>query len=136
MMRSFVNSFLCFFILSFLSSCGRPQKTGTENEGATVVRIDPTREDAVSALDFFSDIQIIPLDGSNPDAFISSKIYSFIVTDAFIFVLDQRDNRILCFDPEGRWLQTVDKNGRGNKDSASSSQVTTMTISTDTAGTA
>lgn len=135
-MKTFINIVLCFLIFSSLSSCGRSQRTGTENEGATVVRIDPTREDAVSALDFFSDIQIIPLDGSNPDAFISSKIYSFIVTDAFIFVLDQRDNRILCFNAGGKWLQTVDKNGRGNKDSASSSQVTTMTISTDTAGTA
>lgn len=112
-MKTFINIVLWFLILSFLSSCGRSQGTGTENEGTTVVRIDPMREDEVSAFDYFSDIRLIPLEGSSPEAFLSSALFKIIVTDAFIFVLDQRDNRILCFDADGKWLQTVDKNGRG-----------------------
>lgn len=113
-MRVFINLFFCFLIFSSLSSCGRSQKTGAESEGAIVVRIDPTREDKVSVFDYFSDIRIIPLVGSSPDAFLSADFYGLIVTDANIFVLDMRTNKILCFDAEGKWLQTVDKNGRGN----------------------
>ena len=112
-MRIFINTLLFFLILSFLSSCGRSQKTGTENEGIAVVHIDPTREDEVSAFDYFSDIRLVPLEGGSPEAFLSSELFGLIVTDAYIFVLDRCTNKILCFDAGGKWLQTVDKNGRG-----------------------
>lgn len=78
-MRVFINIFFCFLVLSFLSSCGHPQKTGTENEGIAVVHIDPTREDKVSAFDYFSDIRLVPLEGSSPEAFLSTGWFGLIV---------------------------------------------------------
>lgn len=112
-MKTFINLIFYFFILSSLSSCGQSPKTGAENEGISVVQIDPTREDEVSAFDFFSDIRLIPLEGCSPDAFLTSELFGLIVTGEYILVLDRRVNKILCFDADGKWLETVDKNGQG-----------------------
>lgn len=98
------------FIFSSLLSCSHSKKT--ENS-SVVIHVDLEKEDKVSSKDVFSSIRIIPLETDLTEAGISSFRYKLAVTDNAYYVLDQRSCKIICFDSEGKWLQTSDKRGRG-----------------------
>lgn len=86
------------------------------NDDAVVLSVnaDESEFQGQSLYDYFSKVEIIPLEDS---VILSNHQFSepqyFAVTDESFFVLDERTNSVFRFDSAGRFMEETSRRGRG-----------------------
>ena len=109
-MKIVMRNLILLLSLSLLSSCGyRP--VGEDRKGKCVKDIDLDNLSSPSFDDYFSKLDIIPLDSSN-EALIQS-VSEQIWHREKLYVLDEKQKKVFIFDPKGKLLQIIDKRGNG-----------------------
>jgi hypothetical protein len=97
----------------FLFSCNS-NSISLRNE-KEMIEIDLDREDRISIKDLFSKVEIIPLE-TNKNSLLSFPIGEpdrIIVNEKKYYFLDQKQNVIVVFNPDGSFLKTINKKGNG-----------------------
>ncbi len=104
------NIILLLLSLLLLSSCGyRP--LGEDRKGKYVKDIDLNNLSSPSFNDYFSKLEIIPVDSSR-----EALIQDIQKTEWYggkLYVLDGRQKKVFIFDLKGKLLQMIDKRGNG-----------------------
>jgi len=70
-------------------------------------------KDSVSFFDFFSKIEIIPLETINNSLLSQMNFVKVIPYEGFIYILDTKQHLIQKFDSNGKYISTINKRGRG-----------------------
>ncbi len=96
------------FVLLFMTCC-RPETNGLVRE---ITVIDPPTSEKLSSL--IDSYEIIQLDGT-PNAYIGNPGRS-IYTDSLILVKNESNQNIVIFENNGKYLNSIDKRGRGPKE--------------------
>jgi hypothetical protein len=95
--------------LSLLLGACQPKSGHREKEG---MKIDLDRDDKVSVFDFFSKIELIPLE-TNEQSVMSYPLRKIALHKGNFYVLDKQGESIQVFAAEGRFVEKIDKKGRG-----------------------
>ena len=109
------NVFLFITVVLFgLTSC-KPKKEQHSPllEGGTIIKVDPGKaDDNISIFDFFSKIEIIPLE-NNENALLNTDRVNFRVSGDRFYFLDELNNVIHVFNSDGTLIHRHNKDGRG-----------------------
>ncbi len=103
-MKNFSAIILCTL---FIISCNQP----IVNQNNTVRRIDLKEATSPSYYDYFSKIEIIPLETSEKSLikFVDERLYY----NGKFYILDGSQRKILVFDRKGNFLYDINKHGNG-----------------------
>jgi len=120
----FKYSLLVSVVLFGLTSCKPKQEQQfLLLEGGTIIKVDPRKaDDNVSIFDFFSKIEIIPLENSE-NALLNTDRVNFRVSGDRFYFLDTKNNVIHVFNPDGTLMHQNSKNGRGPGEFLTSSAI-------------
>lgn len=102
-----------FFLL--LSACvSKPSTQSKDKESKTdaTLFIDVERSDKVSVFDFFSEIEIIPLE-TTTESLVNEPVMKVILHNENYYLYDQKQQAILVFDKKGKFLHRINKRGEG-----------------------
>lgn len=97
---------LMFFLWLFLFSCSNRKK---ENN---VIDLESHVKKEVSFFDIFSSLEIIPLETSSQSVFFYPP-RKILMHDNKFYVLGRKQYNIFVFGEDGKYLRTIDKEGRG-----------------------
>ena len=107
-----VKEMILLFAL-FFSSCEENNKYGNENETVILIRL---KDEKTFNMDTFADehiseIRYVPLE-TNDESLIAEieKVYLY---KELIIIFDQRANRILLFDMDGKYIRKIGRKGGG-----------------------
>ena len=98
-------SFLCILLILFGCKGNKYQL----EEGIPTFPVHIEERQNVSVSDLFSDIEVIPLE-SRKESLIAWGIPQIYKNQ--IYVLEERQNMVLCFDQQGKWLFNIHNRGR------------------------
>lgn len=104
---------IVFFLLS-ISACNdsaKEESTVYRNPDVAV-KVDPEKDDEVSVFDYFSEIEVIPLE-TNVESVFNYPFQRFIVNGDKYYFLDEKQESIFVFGPEGQFLKKINKSGKG-----------------------
>lgn len=104
-----IVSFFCLFLI--LSGCKKSKYELEEN--LLTYRVNIEEKQKVSVFDLFSDIEIIPLE-TKQEALIAWGIPQIYKNQ--IYVLEDRQNIVLCFDLQGKWQFNINNRGRAGNE--------------------
>ena len=95
------------FCMLLITSCNRQ----TANRDNATCRIDLKKVDTPSFYDYFSRIEIIPLETSDESLIrdIGERLYH----NGKYYIFDRPQKKILVFDRKGKFLYNIDKRGNG-----------------------
>lgn len=99
----FFSSCLLLFV-----ACRQPQTATREH---ATCRIDLRETSSPSFYDYFSKIEIIPLETT--DESLIKRMYGEIYYKNNFYILDKPQKKILVFDSNGKYLRKIDKCGNG-----------------------
>lgn len=110
-MESVAKYIIISLILWLLSaSCGsRPM--GEDRKGKYVKDVDLDNLSSPSFNDYFSKLEIIPLELSNET--LVQDVFGQIWCNNKLYILDQKQKVVFIFDQEGNFIQKIDKYGNG-----------------------
>lgn len=92
-----------------LSACRQQQSIVADYH----VDVDLLRTQEISLLDFFKEIDVIPLEATDSAYLNVSCLSTYLVVEDKLIVLDRADNSIKFFNLDGKWCGTLSKYGRG-----------------------
>ena len=119
------KSFAILCSLLLLSSCGGSSTT-TADDGASIVRIDPTRPGTIHTADFISSADYLILE-STPGSMIR-QVDRLCVMDSLLLVADYASRSIFIFDREGRYRSRISRVGRSREEYLSMNAVAFDTL--------
>ena len=101
-------------VLLGLASCKpKQEQRSLLLEGGTIIKVDPGKpDDNISIFDYFSKIEIIPLENSE-DALLNTDRVKFRASGNQFYFLDELNNVIHVFNLDGALMHRNNKNGRG-----------------------
>lgn len=84
-----------------------------QGSDAVIIPVDPVHQETLSLFDFVESLEIIHLENV-PEAWVSGQtLAAMSVSDAGYYLMDRRNGLIRVFDADGRFVELVDKVGRG-----------------------
>lgn len=101
---------IIILLVLFLTACGH-NPLGENKKGECIIDIDLDNLSTPSFNDYFSKLEIIPVDSSS-EALIQS-VSEQVWYKGKIYVLDRRQKKVFIFDQKGKLLQLIDKRGNG-----------------------
>ena len=105
--------FIAIVLFGLISCKPKQERHSLLLEGGTIIKVDPNRaDDNVSAFDYFSNIEIIPLENS-VDALLNTHQSRFKINGNRFYFLDIKDNVIHVFNSDGTLMHKSNKDGRG-----------------------
>jgi len=105
--------FITVVLFGLISCKPKKEQQSLLLEGGTIIKVDPNSAyDNVSVFDFFSKIELIPLENGE-DALLNSDYVKFRVSGNRFYFLDTKNNVIHVFNPDGTLMHQNSKNGRG-----------------------
>ena len=99
-----------FVLLLFSVIWGCNNKTNDARESIPTYKVDLNKAEEVSINDIFSRVDIIPL--TTPDSIVCGGIHSYVYKNN-VFLWDQQQDFIVCFDTLGNYRRTINAKGRG-----------------------
>lgn len=75
-------------------------------------KIDVKISNNISVYDLFSNIDLIPLETS-ADVLLEYPILKYVITDNYIYVLNQKQLTIFIFDKKGNYINKINRKGNG-----------------------
>lgn len=106
-----MRNIILLLSLFFLSACGHNPK-GENRKGKCVKNIDLDNLSSPSFNDYFSKLEIIPIDSSR-EALIQ-KVSEQVWYRGKLYVLDNNQKKVFIFDQKnGKLIHTIDKRGNG-----------------------
>lgn len=109
-MRSVVKCIIIPLVLWLLSACG-PRPMGEDRKGKCVKDVDLDNLSSPSFNDYFSNLEIIPLELSNET--LIQDVLGQIWYNNKLYILDQKQKIVFIFDQKGNFIQKIDKCGNG-----------------------
>lgn len=106
-MRKKSSIFLLVNILFLISGCNKT----SHKDMADIISVDIDRTNKVSIFDYFSGIEIVPLE-TNDSSLIKSIDKLLLINDNF-YILDYRRSQILAFRSDGRFIFSINNKGNG-----------------------
>ena len=103
--------FLIFISILSLLGCQHQETTNTKLEAENAVFIDIDHPSEVSFRDYFSNIEIIPLE-TNENSLIARQGKTLYHDNKF-FVLDKSQNALFIFTDKGKFIKKIQRVGRG-----------------------
>ena len=117
------SAILCSLLL--LSSCGGSATT-TADDGAPVVRIDPTRPGTIHTADFIESADYLILE-STPKSMIR-QVDRLCVMDSLLLVADYASRSVFIFDRKGHYRSRISRSGRSREEYVSMNAVAFDTL--------
>ena len=111
--------------LLFLSSCGGSSTT-TADDGAPIVRIDPTRLETIHTADFIESADYLILE-STPGSMIR-QVDRLCVMDSLLLVADYASRSVFIFDRKGHYRSRISRSGRSREEYVSMNAVAFDTL--------
>jgi len=106
--------FITVVLFGLISCKPKKEQRSPLLEGGTIIKVDPNKaDDNVSVFDYFSKIELIPLENSE-NALLNSDEVKFRVSGNRFYFLDRKSNVIHVFNPDGTLMHRKNKDGRGS----------------------
>ncbi|MDR1719815.1 MAG: 6-bladed beta-propeller [Dysgonamonadaceae bacterium] len=107
------SNILCLsLIIFFFASCDKKTSKQAGREGDGVIAVDIERDDKVSVFDYFSHIEVIPLE-TRKESVMNPRIEKFLVYKDHYYCFDKKQMLIFVFDLSGKYVKTINKQGNG-----------------------
>ena len=107
-----MNKVIFYFCILFLF-IGCKNNTRILDPDITTYKVNIEEKQKVSIFDIFTEASIIPLE-TNKESIIAWGVPQ-IYKDK-IYILKDRQNSVICFNREGKWLFTINNFGRSNQE--------------------
>lgn len=101
----------CVLFILFLCACKSPDLQTIE-EGCTRERIDLDQKQELSMYELFSAMEIIPLETTKASV-LGNPLRKIVVNKGLFYILDYKQDAIVVFDSQGKYLRKIDKYGNG-----------------------
>ena len=125
LVRSLLRCMLLSVPVLLTASCGGSATT-TADDGAPVVRIDPTRPGTIHTADFIESADYLILE-STPESMIR-QVDRLCVTDSLLLVADYASRSVFIFDREGHYRSRISRSGRSREEYVSMNTVAFDTL--------
>lgn len=114
-MKAKHNVFITIVCCLILTSCSLNQakQAGVLTASVREVLDSPT---ALAIADEIESVEYIPLEVTNDDASLIGGVVDFAITSKYIYVLEDKQSRIVLFDRQGHFLRTFLQQGQGPND--------------------
>lgn len=111
--------FLLPVIITLFFSCSSSRKDSKNSDNG--LKIEANRNDEVSVFDFFSKIEVIPLqtDSNSLLIFPLGEPDRVLMNEGKFYFLDKKQEVVIIFDQEGKFLNKIDRKGNGFGDYSS-----------------
>ena len=113
MNRSTIISAAILFVMSGFIGCNKSQKSVLLTASVREALNSPT---TLSIADEIESAEYIPLEVTNNDASLIDGVVDFAITNKYIYVLVDKQPRIVLFDRKGHFLRTFLHQGQGPND--------------------
>ena len=113
MKRSTIISAAMLFVMSGFIGCNKSQKSVLLTASVREALNSPT---TLSIADEIESAEYIPLEVTNNDASLIDGVVDFAITNKYIYVLVDKQPRIVLFDRKGHFLRTFLHQGQGPND--------------------
>ena len=113
MKRSTIISAAMLFVMSGFIGCNKSQKSELLTASVQEALNSPT---TLSIADEIESAEYIPLEVTNNDASLIDGVVDFAITSKYIYVLVDKQPRIVLFDRKGHFLRTFLHQGQGPND--------------------
>ena len=113
MKRSTIISAAILFVMSGFIGCNKSQKSVLLTASVREALNSPT---TLSIADEIESAEYIPLEVTNNDASLIDGVVDFAITNKYIYVLVDKQPRIVLFDRKGHFLRTFLHQGQGPND--------------------
>lgn len=125
LVRSLLRCMLLSVPVLLTASCGGSATT-TADDGAPVVRIDPTRPGTIHTADFIESADYLILE-STPESMIR-QVDRLCVMDSLLLVADYASRSVFIFDREGHYRSRISRSGRSREEYVSMNTVAFDTL--------